>query len=119
MARKRRPDSHVTTLVGQMDTELRGAQMAHRAMVATVLENKPGAESVNEVMIGRTLVARHAIAAVDLAMEAAGGAAFYRAAGLERRFRDIQGARYHPLQSGPQAAYAGSMALGLPIDRVF
>ncbi len=119
MAKKRRPDSHVTTLVGQMETELRGAQMAHRAMVATVLENKPSAASVNEVMIGRTLVARHAISAVELAMEAAGGAAFYRTAGLERRFRDIQGARYHPLQSGPQADYAGSMALGLAIDRVF
>jgi alkylation response protein AidB-like acyl-CoA dehydrogenase len=93
--------------------------MAHGAMLAAAQANKPGAESVNEVMIGRNLVARHAIAAVELAMEAAGGAGFYRAAGLERRFRDIQGARYHPLQSGPQAAYAGSMALGLPIDKVF
>lgn len=119
LARKRRPDGHVTQLVGQMETELRAAQMAHAAMVAVALQNKPGAESVNEVMIGRNLVARHAIAAVELAMEAAGGAGFYRAAGLERRFRDIQGARYHPLQSGPQAMYAGSMALGLPIDKVF
>jgi indole-3-acetate monooxygenase len=119
LAKKRRPDSHVIDLVGRMDTELRGAQMAHQAMVAAVQANKPGAESVNEVMIGRNLVARHAIAAVELAMEAAGGAGFYRAAGLERRFRDVQGARYHPLQSGPQSAYAGSMALGLPIDKVF
>lgn len=119
LAKKRRPDSHVTALVGQMETELRAAQMAHAHMVATALQNKPGAESVNEVMIGRNLVARHAIAAVEFAMEAAGGAGFYRAAGLERRFRDIQGARYHPLQTGPQALYAGSMALGLPIDKVF
>ena len=28
---------------------------------------------------------------------------------------DIQAARYHPLQAGPQAEYAGSMALGLPV----
>ena len=52
-------------------------------------------------------------------MELAGGAGFYRAAGLERRFRDIQGARYHPLQVGPQAEYAGAMALGLPVDKIF
>jgi alkylation response protein AidB-like acyl-CoA dehydrogenase len=52
-------------------------------------------------------------------MELAGGAGFYRAAGLERRFRDIQAARYHPLQSGAQAEYAGAMALGLPIERIF
>ena len=52
-------------------------------------------------------------------MELAGGAGFYRSAGLERRFRDIQAARYHPLQAGPQAEYAGAMALGLPVDTDF
>lgn len=77
------------------------------------------AGSVNEIMIGRSLVAEHAIKAVELAMELGGGAGFYRASGLERRFRDIQGARFHPLQQGPQATYAGSLALGLPVDEVF
>lgn len=119
LARKRRPDPHTTELVGRMDTELRGAQMAHASMLAAARANKPGPETTNEVMIGRTLVARHAIAAVELAMETAGGAGFYRAAGLERRFRDIQGARYHPMQSGTQATFAGTLALGLPTDRVF
>ncbi|HEV7317179.1 MAG TPA: acyl-CoA dehydrogenase family protein [Ensifer sp.] len=107
------------SLAGRMDTELRAAQLAHRLMLDTVARNAPCAETVNEVMIGRTLVARHAIAAVDLAMELAGGASFYRATGLERRFRDIQGARFHPLQSGPQARYAGAMALGLPTGSIF
>jgi indole-3-acetate monooxygenase len=89
------------------------------SMLAAVRLNAPSASTVNQVMIGRQLVARHAIAAVELAMELAGGAGFYRAAGLERRFRDIQAARYHPLQAGPQAEYAGAMALGLPVDRIF
>jgi len=119
LARKRRPDPHVTELAGRMETELRGAQLAHASMMAAARSNKPGPETTNEVMIGRNLVARHAIAAVELAMETAGGAGFYRAAGLERRFRDIQGARYHPMQAGPQATFAGSLALGLPTDRVF
>ncbi len=70
-------------------------------------------------MIGKQLATRHALAAVELAMELAGGAGFYRAAGLERRFRDIQGVRYHPLQAGPQTEYAGSIALGLPVERVY
>jgi alkylation response protein AidB-like acyl-CoA dehydrogenase len=52
-------------------------------------------------------------------MELAGGASFYREKGLERRFRDMQGARFHPLQAGPQAQYAGAMALGLPVDTIF
>jgi alkylation response protein AidB-like acyl-CoA dehydrogenase len=119
LARKRRPDPHVTDLAGRMETELRGAQMAHASMLAAVRGNKPGPETTNEIMIGRSLVARHAIAAVELAMETAGGSGFYRAAGLERRFRDIQGARYHPMQSGTQATFAGTLALGLPTDRVF
>jgi alkylation response protein AidB-like acyl-CoA dehydrogenase len=119
LAKKKQANQHAVALAGRMDTSLRAAQLAHRHMVATVEENAPSAHSVNEVMIGRALVAHHAIEAVELALELAGGAGFYRAAGLERRFRDIQGARFHPLQQGPQAAYTGSMALGLPVDKVF
>jgi acyl-CoA dehydrogenase len=114
--KKPQPDA---SLAGRMDTELRAAQLAHRWMLQAVARNAPSAETVNEVMIGRSLVARHAIAAVELAMELAGGASFYRAIGLERRFRDIQGARFHPLQAGPQARYAGAVALGLPTATVF
>jgi indole-3-acetate monooxygenase len=88
-------------------------------MIETVEANAPSAHSVNEVMIGRTLVAENAIHAVELAMELAGGASFYRANELERRFRDIQGARFHPLQAGPQAEYAGAMALGLPVANIY
>jgi alkylation response protein AidB-like acyl-CoA dehydrogenase len=88
-------------------------------MLATARLNAPSEATVNQVMIGKQLVTRHAMATVDLAMELAGGAGFYRAAGLERRFRDMQAARYHPLQSGPQAEFAGAMALGLSVDRIF
>jgi alkylation response protein AidB-like acyl-CoA dehydrogenase len=49
-------------------------------------------------------------------MEAAGGQAFYREAGLERAFRDVQGARYHPLQEKPQTVLTGRVALGWNID---
>jgi alkylation response protein AidB-like acyl-CoA dehydrogenase len=119
LAQKRRPSDHVTALIGRLDTELRAAQWAHAAMVETAMTAAPGAATTNEIMIGRSLVARHALAAVELAMEAAGGAAIYRDQGLERLFRDIQGARYHPMQTGPQAIYAGSLALGLDIAQVF
>jgi indole-3-acetate monooxygenase len=119
LARRRPAGPHTLDLAGRMETSLRAAQLAHGAMVAAAEANEPSAESVNEVMIGRSLVADNAIRAVEYAMELAGGAGFYRAAGLERRFRDVQGARYHPLQRGPQAQYAGAMALGEPVDRIF
>jgi alkylation response protein AidB-like acyl-CoA dehydrogenase len=118
-AKRKAPDQHAIQLAGRMDTELAAARLAREWMLAAVRLNAPSAATVNQVMMGRQLVARHAIAAVEYAMELAGGAGFYRATGLERRFRDIQAARYHPLQSGPQAQYAGSMALGLPVDRVY
>jgi alkylation response protein AidB-like acyl-CoA dehydrogenase len=117
--KKQQPSQHTISLAGRMDTELTAARLGLRSMLDAANLNAPSAATVNQVMIGRQLVARHAIEAVELAMEVAGGAGFYRAAGLERRFRDIQAARYHPLQSGPQAEYAGAMALGLPVDRIY
>jgi alkylation response protein AidB-like acyl-CoA dehydrogenase len=119
LAKKRQPGKHAIELAGRMDTELAGARIAVESMMAAIRLNAPSAETINQVMIGRQLAGRHAIAAVEYAMELAGGAGFFRAAGLERRFRDIQAARYHPLQAGPQAEYTGCMALGLPIDRIF
>ena len=118
-AKKKKPDTHTIQLAGRMETELAAARIAHDFMLAAVRLDAPSAETVNQVMMGRQLVERHAIAAVELAMQLAGGAGFFRATGLERRFRDIQAARYHPLQAGPQAQYAGSIALGLPVDKVF
>ena len=117
---KRRPMTHdMRALAGRMMTELRGAELAHGSMLAAVERNAPSEATVNDVMIGKTLGADHAIRAVELAMELASGAGFYRAAGLERRFRDIQGARYHAMQRGPQSQYAGAMALGESVATVF
>ena len=119
LAGQKRPNDASTSLAGRMDTALRAAQLAHRWMLDIVARNAPSAETVNEVMIGRALVARHAIEATELAMELAGGSGFFRANGLERRFRDVQGARYHPLQPSQQALYAGAMALGQPVATIF
>jgi alkylation response protein AidB-like acyl-CoA dehydrogenase len=119
LARGKPGRRHVVEAAGRMDTALRAAQLGHRWMVETAERNAPSAESVNEVMIGRAIVAENAIRTVDLAMEVAGGAAFYRKNALERRFRDVQGARYHPMQSGAQSEYAGAMALGLPTAEIF
>jgi alkylation response protein AidB-like acyl-CoA dehydrogenase len=119
LAKQKRQTPYAVELAGRMDTTLRAAQLAHRWMISIVERNAPSAETINEVMIGRSLVAENVIKTVELAMELAGGAGFYRSNGLERRFRDVQGARFHPLQQGPQAHYAGAMALGLPVANIF
>jgi alkylation response protein AidB-like acyl-CoA dehydrogenase len=119
IARKRKGAARNPAAAGEMETALRAAQLAHRLMVETAEANAPGEASVNEVMFGRRLVEENAVRAVGLAMELASGTGFYRAAGLERRFRDVQGARYHPMRHDRQALYAGSMALGDPVATIF
>lgn len=69
-----------------------------------------------DTAIGETVAGRAAIRTVEAAMELASGAGFYRDLGLERLFRDVQGARYHPLRGSAQLTYAGRVALGLDVN---
>jgi acyl-CoA dehydrogenase len=115
-ARQRKPSADAVAVTGEMENALATARLAVQDMVACAADSQPGPETTNRIMIGRTLVARAAITTVEKAMELAGGAGFYRNAGIECAFRDIQAARYHPLQEKAQHRYAGRIALGLPID---
>src|SRR5262249_39804881 len=113
VAAGRREDRSVLEMVGVMDTELAAARMAWRSMVDAVIGGRAGPDVTNEVMIGRTLVGHAVVRTAEAAMEVAGGAGFFRSAGLERLFRDVQGARYHPLRGAAQRRYTGRLALGL------
>lgn len=116
LAGARRPTADTELLIGEMETYLAAARLALGDMVACAANDEPGPEASSRIMTGRTLVARASIATVEKAMAAAGGAGFYRRTGLERIWRDVQAARYHPLQEPAQARLAGRIALGLPID---
>jgi acyl-CoA dehydrogenase len=116
LARRKAADEALVQLVGEMENAFAAAETALAAMIANAVSARPGPEATNRVMIGRTLTGEAAIRTVEKALEAAGGGAFYRSAGLERAFRDIQAARFHPLQAKPQLRYAGRLALGLDID---
>lgn len=113
MVRKRKPSELLQQEIGEMENQLAAAQLAHADWIACAMAGKPGRESTNRSMIDRTLVARGVLGTVEAAMEVAGGAAFFRRHGLEQLFRDAQGARFHPLQEGPQKAFAARNALGL------
>jgi alkylation response protein AidB-like acyl-CoA dehydrogenase len=116
IARGRNASGDLIRLVGEMENAHARADMAFRELAALATTGQPGPETTSRAMIRRTLVAQAAIDTVEKAMQVAGGVAFYRKTGLERAFRDVQGARYHPLQEGPQLALAGRVALGLDID---
>jgi alkylation response protein AidB-like acyl-CoA dehydrogenase len=81
-------------LVGLMETELASARMALRQIIDAGVSGHMAPETTNEVLIGRTVSGRAAIRTVEIAMEIAGGAGFFRDLGLEL-FRDVQGPRYH------------------------
>jgi acyl-CoA dehydrogenase len=117
-AGKKRDDPTVQTLTGEMETELAAARAALRDMFEASTTAPPGPDTTNRVMMGRTLVARGAIRTVEKAMEVTGGASFYRSLGLERLYRDVQGARFHPLPERQQALFSGRLALGLDVNEV-
>jgi alkylation response protein AidB-like acyl-CoA dehydrogenase len=115
-AGRRRDDHAVQDMVGAMETELAAARLAWRSMVDAANRGPVGPEVTNDVMIGRTLVGQAVLRTAEVAMEAAGGAAFFRSVGLERLFRDVQGARYHALRGPAQRRYTGRLALGLDVN---
>lgn len=116
LAAQRKDPGDLELVVGEMETELAAARLALADMLAAAAGDEPGPSATSRIMAGRTLVARSAIRTVEKAMEAAGGAGFFRRTGLERLFRDVQAARYHPLQEKAQSRLAARVALGRDID---
>ena len=115
-AKKRGESDELTQLVGEMENQFAIAEMAIERMIETADHGRPGPKTTSRAMTARTIVGKAVIATVEKAMEVAGGAGFYRGFGLERAFRDVQAARFHPLQEKPQQRLAGRLALGLDID---
>ena len=116
MAAAKRKGTASVELVGELQTEWTATRIAHDSMVAFADTAQPGETTTSEIFTHRSLVARSALRTVELALEVAGGASYFREQGLERLFRDIQGARFHPLRPVDQRKLAGRVALGLPVD---
>ncbi len=116
VAARKKEDPLVAVLVGEMENQLVTAQLAHASLVEMTIREKPGPASSSAAQCRRTILAAAAVKTVEKALEVAGGAGFYRATGLERLFRDIQAARYHPLPEKQQARFTGRVLLGLDID---
>jgi alkylation response protein AidB-like acyl-CoA dehydrogenase len=116
LAARRKDDPLCAVLAGEMENEIVNAQVVHESMIEMTATAKPGPETTVAMMCRRTLLGRSVLAAVEKALELGGGAGFYRAAGLERCFRDVQGVRYHPMPEKPQLLQAGRHALGLAFE---
>ena len=76
----------------------------------------PSMETVAAVMAAKREIALAGVEVCDLAMEAAGGSAYFKGSVIERAYRDIRGAKLHPFSPEATLLHAGRLALGLPAD---
>lgn len=115
-AGRRAPNPFAAQLAGEMENALLLARLANAEAITLAEEAEPGAQTTSAAMQCRQLTGQCAITAVERALELAGGSAFYRKNTLERLFRDIQAARFHPLTEKPQLDLTGRVALGWPVE---
>ncbi len=99
--------------IGAMLNRLTCAEVHLQDMIrlARNLDFAPAEQLGQDVLARKTNLANACIEVVTRAMEIVGGTAFYREFGLERLFRDVQAARYHPLPELEQQRVLGEFAL--------
>ncbi len=76
----------------------------------------PSLETVEAVMLAKREIALSGVEATDLAMEVGGGAAYFRGSPIERAYRDIRAAKFHPFTPEATLMRAGRAALGLDVE---
>jgi alkylation response protein AidB-like acyl-CoA dehydrogenase len=115
LASNRQKDSITPYLLGELVNHLTIMQLAVDDMVRLTddLNVTTSLEITDAMLVRKTIAAEHALATVEKALEAAGGAGFYRKGRLERLLRDVHAAQFHPLPTKRQQRFTGRMALGL------
>jgi alkylation response protein AidB-like acyl-CoA dehydrogenase len=99
--------------IGGMLNELASAEVNLNDMIriANNLDFRPENQTGHEVLCRKTNAANACVSVVTRAMEIVGGQGFYRSFGLERLFRDVQAAKYHPLSEGDQQRFLGKYVI--------
>jgi acyl-CoA dehydrogenase len=99
--------------VGLMDTKLRTSWWSLMGAIDEIGNDYAAdAATLATLTIAKRQVVLEAQEVVSLAMEATGGRAYFRSSPLERAFRDVRAASFHPLTPESSLFYAGRLALG-------
>ncbi len=110
-------DVVVQRQVGLMSHRLQVASWAlDRALDEVGEDPAPSVHRVAAVMAAKREIALAGLEVCDVAMEIGGGAAFFKGSTIERAYRDIRAAKFHPLTPELTLIHAGRLALGLPVD---
>ena len=112
-------DPLVQRQIGLMLHRQRVASWAHDGASAIVGDDpQPSMETLAAVMAAKREIAIAGIEICDLAMELAGGSAYFKGSVIERAYRDIRAAKFHPLTPEDTLVHAARLALGQPCDIV-
>lgn len=115
LAGSRRDPAVAAPLIGRMLSRLSVARDVAGAMIASSdgLRFDNSVEHAAIVLARKTAVADAVIDTARLALEIGGGQAFSTDGRIERLYRDVHGALYHPLPAAQQEPFTGRVALGL------
>jgi alkylation response protein AidB-like acyl-CoA dehydrogenase len=101
--------------IGVMRHKLQVAEWALDGALRIVGDDPtPSPDRFLATMTAKAEVAQAGIEVCDLAMDVAGGQAFFKGSVIERSYRDIRAAKFHPLTPEATLVEAGRRALGIP-----
>jgi acyl-CoA dehydrogenase len=102
-------------MLGRLTSARDGVRAMVEASGDLTFDNTIGHASVT---LARKAAATDAVIdTVRLALEVGGGAAYARSSDIERLFRDVHGALYHPLPADRGHRFTGRLALGFdPVE---
>ncbi|SDZ00586.1 Acyl-CoA dehydrogenase [Geodermatophilus africanus] len=104
-AAKAQPSPGAARQLGEMHSRLRVARWGVLGSLDEVGEYPaPDMTAVRTVLLAKRHAVLEAVAVTDLALQVAGGPAFYRRSPLERAYRDVRGGPFHPMT--PEATLA-------------
>lgn len=109
----KRNEKHMPYMLGKMNNTLLGAKAQLEAML-NITDNfnfSPQENNTNKILSYKTNISDACISTVSQAMEALGGQSFYKANELERIFRDVNAAPFHPLPKWEQYEFTGKRLL--------
>jgi alkylation response protein AidB-like acyl-CoA dehydrogenase len=116
---ERAEDPIVQRQIGLMAHRLRVAAWAlDGALAAAGDDPAPSMDTVAAVMAAKREIATAGVAVCDEAMAVVGGRAYFRGSPIERAYRDIRAAAFHPFTPEQTLIHAGRLQLGLPCDAV-
>jgi len=111
----RADDPFLQRTIGLMRHKLRVAAWALDGALAVIGDDPaPSHDRFLAAMAAKAEVARAGIEVCDLAMDVAGGRAFFKGSVIERCYRDIRAAKFHPLTPEATLVESGRQALGVP-----